>query len=41
MSRILAVDGGGTKLSAILFDEEFQLLGRGMSGGVNINHTSL
>ncbi len=41
MSKILAVDGGGTKLSAVLFDEDFQLLGRGMSGGVNMNHTSL
>jgi N-acetylglucosamine kinase-like BadF-type ATPase len=41
MSRILAVDGGGTKLSAVLFDEEFRLLGRGMSGGVNINHTTI
>mgnify|MGYP002409547080 CR=1 FL=1 len=41
MSRILSVDGGGTKLSAVLFDDEFRLLGRGMSGGVNINHTSL
>ena len=41
MGKILAVDGGGTKLSAVLFDEDFQLLGTGMSGGVNMNHTSL
>lgn len=41
MGMILAVDGGGSKLSAVLFDDEFRLLGRGMSGGININHTSL
>lgn len=36
----LAIDGGGSKLSAVLFDEEFRMLGRGISGGVNINHTT-
>jgi N-acetylglucosamine kinase-like BadF-type ATPase len=37
----LSIDGGGSKLSGVLFDNEFHLLGRGISGGVNTNHTSL
>lgn len=41
MFRILSIDGGGTKLSAVLFDDEFRLLGRGLSGGINTNYTSL
>ncbi|HHV96157.1 MAG TPA: hypothetical protein GXX37_06740 [Clostridiaceae bacterium] len=40
MEFILSVDGGGTKLRALLFDDEFRILGQGMSGGVNINHTT-
>lgn len=40
MGMILAVDGGGSKLSAVLFDDQFRLLGRGMSGGINTNHTT-
>lgn len=35
MKRILSVDGGGTKLNAILLDENMTLIGRGTSGGVN------
>ena len=31
----LTVDGGGTKLRAILFDERLRVLGEGRSGGVN------
>jgi N-acetylglucosamine kinase-like BadF-type ATPase len=41
MGMTLAVDGGGTKLSAILFDSDFVLRGRGISGGVNTNSTSI
>jgi len=37
----LSVDGGGSKLRMVLFDDEFRLLGWGISGGVNTNHTSL
>ena len=40
MGKILSVDGGGSKLSAVLFDDAFRLLGRGRSGGVNTNHTT-
>jgi N-acetylglucosamine kinase-like BadF-type ATPase len=40
MGLILSVDGGGSKLRMVLFDDEFRLLGKGMSGGVNINQTS-
>jgi len=31
----LTLDGGGTKLVAALFDEHFQVIARGRSGGVN------
>lgn len=41
MGMILSVDGGGSKLRMVLFDDEFHLLEKGMSGGVNINQTSL
>ena len=41
MEFILSIDGGGTKLRAVLFDDEYQLLGQGISGGVNINQTTL
>ena len=42
MSRkiYLSADGGGTKLRMLLFDEDFQILGEGMSGGVNLNSTT-
>ena len=36
----LSVDGGGTKLQMILFDDEFRILGEGRSGGVNLNSTT-
>lgn len=39
MTRILSVDGGGTKINAILFDENANLLGRGTSGGINLTQT--
>ena len=35
MQRILSIDGGGTKLNAMLLDENMNLLGRGVSGGTN------
>ncbi len=31
----MSVDGGGSKLSVILFDEDFRILGRGFSGAIN------
>ena len=31
----LSLDGGGTKLNALLFDEHFQVVGRGRGRGVN------
>ena len=36
----LSVDGGGTKLRMLLFDDDFQILGEGLSGGVNLNSTT-
>jgi N-acetylglucosamine kinase-like BadF-type ATPase len=38
--RILSVDGGGTKLRMVLFNENFDILGQGMAGGVNVNSTT-
>jgi len=35
MAVYVSVDAGGTKCSAIMFDGDFNLLGEGMSGGVN------
>jgi N-acetylglucosamine kinase-like BadF-type ATPase len=40
MCNILSVDGGGTKLRMILFNENFDILGRGLAGGVNVNSTT-
>jgi N-acetylglucosamine kinase-like BadF-type ATPase len=40
MRTILSVDGGGTKLRMILFNENFDILGEGLAGGVNINSTT-
>ena len=37
MRYYLALDGGGTKLQGILFDEEGTILSTGLSGGVNGN----
>ncbi len=31
----MSVDGGGSKLSVILFDEEHKIVGRGYSGAIN------
>ena len=41
MACIISVDGGGSKLNAMMFDEHMNLLGRGLSGGVNLTQTSL
>ncbi len=40
MIRILSVDGGGTKINAVLTDENMNVLGRGVSGGTNPNQSS-
>ncbi|MDR0641667.1 MAG: hypothetical protein LBG07_04320 [Treponema sp.] len=40
MRNILSVDGGGSKLRMLLFDENFNILGRGLAGGVNTNSTT-
>lgn len=37
MRYYLAMDGGGTKLQGILFDEEGNIHGTGLSGGINGN----
>jgi len=36
----LSVDGGGTKLRMLLFDEDFKILGEGYSGGINLSSTT-
>ena len=36
----LTVDGGGSSLRAILFDENFEIRGQGLAGGVNTNYTT-
>ncbi len=41
MTRILSVDGGGTKLIGMLFDENLTILGQGRAGGVNLTQTTL
>lgn len=41
MTRILSIDGGGTKLTGILLDENLTILGRGRAGGVNLTQTTL
>lgn len=41
MACIISVDGGGSKLNAMMFDENLNLLGRGLAGGVNLTQTSL
>ena len=41
MACIISVDGGGSKLNAMMFDENMNLLGRGLSGGVNLTQTSI
>ncbi|MDR2618824.1 MAG: hypothetical protein LBC62_08145, partial [Treponema sp.] len=40
MRTILSADGGGTKLRMILFNENFEILGQGIAGGVNVNSTT-
>lgn len=37
MGYYLSVDGGGTKISAILFDEHYRCIGTGLGGAVNTN----
>jgi N-acetylglucosamine kinase-like BadF-type ATPase len=41
MRTILSVDGGGTKLRMILFNENFDILGQGLAGGVNTTSTTV
>ncbi len=41
MSCFISVDGGGSKLNAMMFDENMNLLGRGLSGGINLTQTSI
>jgi N-acetylglucosamine kinase-like BadF-type ATPase len=41
MATYVSVDAGGTKCLAVMFDEKFNVLGRGRSGGVNTNTTTL
>jgi N-acetylglucosamine kinase-like BadF-type ATPase len=36
----LSVDGGGSKLRMLLFDGDYNILGEGLCGGVNLNSTS-
>ena len=33
----MSVDGGGTKLAAVLYDDAFRLVGYGRGGSVNPN----
>lgn len=40
MKTILSVDGGGSKLRMLLFNGDFEILGRGLAGGVNTNSTT-
>jgi N-acetylglucosamine kinase-like BadF-type ATPase len=40
MRTILSADGGGTKLRMILYNENFEILGQGFAGGVNVNSTT-
>jgi len=40
MAYYICVDAGGSKCQAILFDENFRLLGEGIAGGVNTNTTT-
>ena len=40
MAYYITLDAGGTKCNAILFDEELNICGRGLSGGVNTTQTS-
>jgi len=35
MAHYISVDAGGSKCAAILFDDDFNLLGSGLAGGVN------
>jgi N-acetylglucosamine kinase-like BadF-type ATPase len=41
MKYYMSVDGGGTKLIAILFDESFNCLGVGRGGAINANFESM
>ena len=41
MGYSMALDGGGTKTLTIIFDEEFNLLGMGRSGGMNTNFETM
>lgn len=37
----LSIDGGGSKCSAILFDDELNLIGSGLAGGINVTQTPI
>ena len=41
MKYYMSVDGGGTKLAAVLFDDEFRLLGQGTGGAINPNFETM
>lgn len=41
MSIYLSLDAGGSKCAAMLFDDDLNLLGSGLSGGVNTTQTTL
>jgi len=41
MSFYIAMDAGGTKINAMMFDDNMTLLTRAMAGGVNLSQTSL
>lgn len=41
MAEFLTVDGGGSKLVAIWFQDDMTVLGRGTGGGINRNTTSV
>ena len=40
MAIYITLDAGGTKCNGILFDSDMNILGRGLSGGVNLSQTS-
>lgn len=40
MAIQITLDAGGSKCNAIMFDDELNILGRGLSGGVNTTQTS-
>lgn len=41
MGFYIALDAGGTKINAMMFDENLNIVSRALSGGVNLSQTSL